>query len=261
MKAPQALKSSSDPLEEIKDKWFRPEMVRLLRLEDETDEKIGLNVDLMPSWAGKQLRALLREFTDGPSFFDLPALEFITSEGFGQILGMKCIMAYCEIRFLEIFSRADDASKAKFTKAVGGAEIINEIKSSLPDSRRILAIERKAFVRVRKQSLIERGHFFKGYGRGLLMLEKMLDWAKNAGERKHKSNFIRGYIFLNWQEIKAAQEDGGWPAIFTPFQESLPENTDISDDALAQTLKRDGIGRVGKVGRKKKSGQKSSEVS
>jgi hypothetical protein len=248
-------------LEELKDKWFRPEMVRLLRLEDETDEKIGLNVDLMPSWASNQLRALLCEFTDGPSFFDLPAREFITSEGFGQILGMKCIMAYCEIRFSEIYSSADDASKAKFTKAMGGPEIINEIKSFLPDARRILAIERKAFVRVRKQSLIERGRFFKGYGRGLVMLEKILDWVKNAKERKQKTNFIRGYIFLNWQQIEAAQEDGGWPAIFAPFQESIPENTDISDDALEKTLKRDGIGRVGKVGRPKKPGLKSSKVS
>lgn len=233
-------------------------MVRLLRIEDEGDTKTILNLDAMPAWAGKQFFQLMREFSDGPGFLDVPSLEFATSENFGELLGSKSGYARTTIQLCEWLNTTDDASRAKLTKALGGPEAVAELRADLPNARRIQAIKQKAFLRVRKQSSNEEGHFFKGFGRGLLVLERMRKWMTQGGEKLHKKGYIKAYIIFHWQEIEAAGKRGGWPEILQDFQNSLPPKIAISEDAFAKSLQRAGIGSVGKRGRKPNSDKNRS---
>jgi len=256
-KAVVAPKVPADELEELKEKCFRHEIVKLLRIEDADSANTILNLDAMPTWAGKQFFKLLREFTDGPGFLDIPGIEFTTGENFGELLGMKTCWAQVAIQLCQWFDSTDDASRAKLTKAMGGPTAVAELKSELPCSRRIQAVKQKALLKVRKQNTNEQGHFFKGFGRGLLTIERMQKWCTSGDDKRHKKAYVQSYIIFQWQNIEEASKRGGWPEILEDFQQSLPPKTDISEDTFAKALQRAGIGSVGKVGRPKKSGQKS----
>jgi hypothetical protein len=249
----QKPKRKPDTLEELKGKWFRPEMVRLLRQEEESPEGEELDISHMPEWAGKHFAKLIRTFSDGRGFIDALKLDFATSEHFGEILGMKCFWAHCFINFHNMYVSADDATRAKLTKFLDGPEGVSALKAELPSAKRTLQIERKAFSRAQKQNLIERGHFFKGFGRGLLLAERLQSWLKSDDKRKQNECFLSSYIFINWKEIQEAGEHGGWPAILEDFQKCLPMDANISEDAFAKALKRAGIGPVGRRGRPRKS--------
>ncbi|PTX93830.1 hypothetical protein DB345_19835 [Spartobacteria bacterium LR76] len=251
----------SDALEELGDKWFRPEFARLLRLEDESAWAEELNFENLPRWAGKSFFRLIREFSDGPGFIDLPGLEFVTSENFGEILGNKYFWAGIHLQLHGWYVRANPASKHKLETFLGGPDAIEEIKAKLPDARKIYAIKRKAFARVERQSLIEKGRFFKGFGRGLLISERLQKWGQLPEGRTHKRAYMDAYIFFNWQEIARDAKQGGWPLIHQKFQDALPANTEISEDSFEKALKRANIGPVGQRGRPKISGQESAPMS
>lgn len=244
-------------------KWFQPEIKRLIRIESLFDEKFGFGVDHMPLWAAKM-------FGKTASVFDLkPSSPEMTDEKqFGKILGAKVACTLGTLGFLRQLEAGNETVRQKLAhvynallrimltfseekkfKDLTVQEILVELRTTKPESEKILAVRKKAMSKVQFQTIFRQGRFFEGYGEGLLVLERMREWAHNAPKRSQNTAYIKAFAFMNWQLIQECSKNGTWADLLDEFTRGQPDGVEISADAFQKDLRREGLGSFGKPGR------------
>jgi len=259
--SPASLLDVENFLAKLEGKWFKPDMANLLKLETHLEDSYPSDIDSMPDWAAKLFRELLLPFQENLAVTEIIRAEFITTEQFAKILGSKMAISKGIQAFSMAWKCAHDASKATLTKIAGGHEVIQEMNRLRQVCKKLDKLHKNAVQRVDSMTVDEQGYFWRGYGSGLLSVKSLRDWGENESKTKKIYAYIRAYAVSNWQQIEAQKQDGGWRTIFRDFYKELPEDVEISEDQFRKTLQRAGLKGVGKIGRPKKSGQKSKVVS
>lgn len=246
--------SEKEFLDRFGNKWFKTAILKLLRIEEQWEKLIGTNSDDMPQWADFALGKLLDVFNVKPS-----KPEFMDAEQFGKLLGSKFLMASSMEWWIKAFEVGNPERKAKITKFFGGSEGIDLLKQQRPCAKRVLDLNHGMFRRVNQLSFVERGHFFRGYGNGMLLGQALAAWKDNPKKKKHHA-YMMAFAVTYWPDIEEKRQKG-WDEISKFFIEMLPKDIEISEDAFSKFLKRSGMLSAGKIGRPSKVGQKSSLLS
>ncbi|MEO6053704.1 MAG: hypothetical protein ABIP97_06815 [Chthoniobacterales bacterium] len=252
-------KSDREFLEHFKDKWFYADIAKLLQLENRWAVDVPeLEIENMPDWAARLVRELFLPFRENLGLLDMIPAEFITTEQFAKALGAKMRISWGFMWFINSWDRADTATRAKLTKLAGSPEDMLSIRKTLPMCKRIEQIFKVASRRLHNQPFEDQGKFWRGYGTGLLISEALRNWMKQTKSGKRKQAFIRAHVFFAWPFIEDQRKTSGWSDILQDFQNSLPDDLEISEDTFRKTLQRAGMKDVGHVGRPRKQGQKST---
>lgn len=242
--------SDQEFLKKIDPVWLRSFVRRLLRVENDWDDVLKFDVDRMPSWAVKLTRKLL-VLTGGT----VTRPEMMSCRAFGKTLGEKV----CLTKGLEIFCRrmetADDATRAKLTEMLGGPKGVVLLKKQRVVARRIEEIKTAVLKRVKRLTIWDQGHFYSGYGEGLLLGRRLNRWKSGASVREQHQGYMIGVAVVFWEVIEILCKNGGWTAVREFFSAALLDTvaTEISEDAFVKMLQRAGLRSSVRGGRPKKT--------
>lgn len=242
-------------LSAIEPVWMRHALRDLLRLEEKWDADDDLNA--LPAWAETILEQLL--CLVGMRF---PKIATWNEESFGRTLGQKAWFASLFEGVLVSREKANDATRAKITKLLGGVEGVRFLQELRPMFREIMNINRRILLKkIEKLPVERRGRFYRGYGNGLLTTRQMQRWQAEKGKRLTFRAYKQAFAVLHWEELEAHLAQGGWSAVGEFFVRELPEGVEISEESFIKTLKMVGMKSPRKAGRPRKSGSKSSGTS
>jgi hypothetical protein len=254
MNAADRAREDEEFLAKFEPAWMRGPIRKLMRIHDRTlAGSKGLDVEAMSPWALAVSGKLLDRQDARPA---RPAA--MTVRAFGKILGQNVCVAKVAEAFVLALRRADDASRAKLTKFLGGPCGVKIMQDARADLAAIEPIRNSVLKRIRSSGTFEQGHFYRGFGEGLTMLEQKL---KRPPKTADPQGYMVFFAVMHWKEIERRGQLGGWPSIADFFVTNLPDDLEISQDAFVKMLQRAGLSGVGRQGRPRKLGQQSSRVS
>ncbi|MDX2080726.1 MAG: hypothetical protein SFU53_08065 [Terrimicrobiaceae bacterium] len=254
------MNDDEENLPHLEGRWFHSAAKQLYRIEKSAPSFFGGAVDEMPDWAVKPLIRTLREIVNVAGYLDRSAFLHMTDGTFGELLGNKVACARLCNNFVKRYEKANDSERASLTRIAGGVLGVEDFRTGARLAERVFRVEKSVCKKVRKEDLSLQGRFFEGYGKGLQLFDRV-EAIRNLPEQVQKRIVVSAYIVSHWVDIDRAREVGGWPCIYEGFIKWAPESAEISEEMFQKSLRRLGIGPVGKVGRPKISGQESRVLS